>query len=725
MKKYFIISLALLHICFSSESPAQKPLLKMEDVWANRQFFASGLPEVRSMRDGKHFTELVSDAGGPAIVKNDLSTGKTVDTLYYPGSLMIDGKAADIADYQLSHDEKLILLSTAVEPIYRHSTKANHYVYTIANRSAKPVSSGGKQQYATFSPSGTSVAFVRDNNIFLHDLTSGTERPITTDGKRNEIINGATDWVYEEEFSFDQGYQWSPDGKYLAYYRFDEKQVKEFNLTYYGELYPKEEKYKYPKAGEDNSIVEIYIYDLSAGRAVKADVNRETDQYIPRILWTADVGTLCVMRMNRLQNKLELYSCDATTGASSLFFTEENAAYIEISDDLKFLSNKKEFIFTSTRDGYNHVYLFDMSGKQIRQITKGNWDVTAVYGYDEIKKTVYYQAAIKSPMEKGVFASSSKGTRVELQPAPGTNSAMFTNGFHYYFITNSALNRVPVVTLYDIRGKKIRTIKDNKQVTETMDKFTLIQPEFFNFTTSEGISLNGWMIKPYDFDPSKKYPVIQYMYGGPNSQTVKDEWSGPNYFWFQLLSQKGYIIVSVDNRGTGARGEAFNKCTYKQLGKLETMDQIEVAKWLGKQPFVDASRIGAWGWSYGGYMTSLLMTKGADFFKAAVAVAPVTNWRYYDTIYTERYLQTPQLNPSGYDDNSPINFSKLLKGNFLLIHGTTDDNVHMQNSMEFITSLVKEKKQFDTFLYPNKAHGIGGVRLHLYQMMTDWFIANL
>lgn len=725
MKKYFTISLTLFHICFSSNSPAQKPLLKLDDVWASRQFFASGLPEVRSMRDGRHYTELVSDVGGSAIVKNDLSTGKTVDTLYYSGSLMIDGKAADIADYQLSHDEKLILLSTEVEPIYRHSTKANHYVYTIANRSAKPVSTGGKQQYATFSPAGSSVAFVRDNNIFLLDLSTGTEKPVTSDGKRNEIINGATDWVYEEEFSFDQGYQWSPDGRYLAYYRFDESRVREFNLTYYGDLYPKEEKYKYPKAGEDNSRVEIHVYNLSAGSAIKADVNKEADQYIPRILWTADPGQLCVMRMNRLQNKLELYSCNAATGASSLFFTEENPAYIGVSDDLKFLSNKKEFLWTSTRDGYNHVYLYDMSGKLIRQITKGNWDVTAVYDYDELKKTVYYQAAIKSPMEKGVFASSVKGTRLELQPAPGTNSALFTTGFQYYFITNSALDRVPVVTLYDIRGKKIRTIKDNKVVTETMDKFTLVKPEFFSFATSENINLNGWMIKPFDFDPSKRYPVIQYMYGGPNSQTVKDEWSGPNYFWFQLLSQKGYIIVSVDNRGTGARGEAFNKCTYKQLGKFETIDQIEVAKWLGKQSFVDASRIGAWGWSYGGYMTSLLMTKGADFFKAAVAVAPVTNWRYYDSIYTERYLQTPQLNPSGYDDNSPINFSKLLKGNFLLIHGTTDDNVHMQNSMEFITALVKEKKQFDTFLYPNKAHGIGGVRLHLYQMMTDWFIANL
>ena len=726
MIKYVSIQplLALLLI-LSTPSLAQKETLKLEDIWASRQFAASGLPEVRAMKNGNHYTELVSVSGANYIVKNELSSGKTIDTLFWPSSLLKEGKPMSIAGYQLSGDESMIILSTESEPIYRHSTKANHHVYTIATKVVNEVSANGKQQYATFSPSGDKVAFVRDNNLYLKDLKSGVEKQVTTDGKRNEIINGATDWVYEEEFSFDQGYQWSGDGKHIAYYRFDESRVKEFNLTYYGELYPKEEKYKYPKAGEENSKVEIYIYNLAGDKSVKADVNKEADQYIPRIKWTADANKLCITRMNRLQNKLELYSVEASNGASTLFFTEENAAYIEIGDDLTFLANKKEFIWTSTKDGFNHIYLYDLNGKLKKQITSGNWDVTNFYGYDEATSTAYYQAAVKSPMEKGVYASTVSGKQRELNPSRGTNSAKFTTGYKYYFITNSGLDRPPSVTLYTIKGNKIRTIKDNSDVIENMSKFDLRKPEFFQFTTSENVVLNGWMIKPSGFDPNKKYPVIQYMYGGPNSQTVKDEWAGPNYFWFQLLAQKGYLIISVDNRGTGARGEAFNKSVYKQLGHLETIDQIEVAKWLGKQSYVDASRIGAWGWSYGGYMTSLLMTKGADFFKAAVAVAPVTNWRYYDTIYTERYLQTPQQNAKGYDDNSPINFTNLMKGDFLIVHGSADDNVHMQNSMEFVSALVNDNKQFDSFYYPNKAHGIGGVRLHLYEMMTKFFKEKL
>lgn len=704
---------------------AQNSSLKLEDIWASRQFMSSGLGEVRSMKDGIHFTELVSEAGVQYITKLEFKTGNTKDTLWSSATDKSQDKKMEISNYQFSADETKLLLETESEPIYRHSTKSNNYVYDIAAKSTFAVSKNGKQQYASFSPDGKSVCFVRDNNLYLVNLATNQETQITNDGKRNEIINGATDWVYEEEFSFDKGFQWSPDGKSIAYYRFDESAVKEFNLTYYGTLYPKEEKYKYPKAGETNSIVEIYIYSIASGKAVKADVNKEADQYIPRIKWTSDNSKLCVMRMNRLQNLLELYSVDASTGKSVLMFSESNKAYIEITDHLTFLKKSKEFIWTSTIDGFNHIYLYDLNGKLKQQITKGKWDVTDFYGFDEASGTYYFQAAMNSPMEKQVYAVSKGGTPRLISPSTGTSDAKFSANYKFYFITNSKIDQPHTVTLYIWSGKQVRVIKDNKKVAETMAGYKLSKPEFFNFTTSEGISLNGWMIKPADFNPSKKYPVFQYMYGGPNSQTVKNEWLGPNYFWFQMLAQNGYIIVSVDNRGTGARGEAFNKCIYKQLGKLETIDQIEVAKWMGKQTYVDASRIGAFGWSYGGYMTSLLMTKGADYFKAAIAVAPVTNWRYYDTIYTERYLQTPQMNATGYDDNSPINFTDKLKGNYLLIHGTTDDNVHMQNSMEMVTSLVKEKKQFDSFYYPNKAHGISGVRLHLYQKMTNFIFEKL
>jgi dipeptidyl-peptidase-4 len=704
---------------------AQNSSLKLEDIWASRQFMSSGLGEVRSMKDGIHFTELVSDAGIQYITKLEFKTGNTKDTIWSSASDKSQDKKMEISNYQFSADESKLLLETESEPIYRHSTKSNNYVYDITAKSTVAVSKNGKQQYASFSPDGKSVCFVRDNNLYLVNLSTNQETQITTDGKRNEIINGATDWVYEEEFSFDKGFQWSPDGKSIAYYRFDESAVKEFNLTYYGTLYPKEEKYKYPKAGETNSTVEIYIYSIASGKAVKADVNKEADQYIPRIKWTSDNSKLCVMRMNRLQNLLELYSVDAATGKSVLMFSESNKAYIEITDHLTFLKKSKEFIWTSTIDGFNHIYLYDLNGKLKQQITKGKWDVTDFYGFDEASGTYYFQAAMNSPMEKQVYAVSKGGAPRLISPSTGTSDAKFSTNYKFYFITNSKIDQPHTVTLHIWSGKQVRVIKDNKKVAETMSGYKLSKPEFFNFTTSEGISLNGWMIKPTDFNPSKKYPVFQYMYGGPNSQTVKNEWLGPNYFWFQMLAQNGYIIVSVDNRGTGARGEAFNKCIYKQLGKLETIDQIEVAKWMGKQTYVDASRIGAFGWSYGGYMTSLLMTKGADYFKAAIAVAPVTNWRYYDTIYTERYLQTPQMNAAGYDENSPINFTDKLKGNYLLIHGTTDDNVHMQNSMEMVTSLVKEKKQFDSFYYPNKAHGISGVRLHLYQKMTNFILEKL
>ena len=704
---------------------AQNSSLKLEDIWASRQFMSSGLGEVRSMKDGIHFTELVSEAGIQYITKLEFKTGNTKDTIWSSASDKSQEKKMEISNYQFSADESKLLLETESEPIYRHSTKSNNFVYDVTAKSTTAVSKNGKQQYASFSPDGKSVCFVRDNNLYLVNLSTNQEIQITTDGKRNEIINGATDWVYEEEFSFDKGFQWSPDGKSIAYYRFDESAVKEFNLTYYGTLYPREEKYKYPKAGETNSTVEIYIYNVASGKAVKADVNKEVDQYIPRIKWTSDNSKLCVMRMNRLQNLLELYSVDAATGKSVLMFSESNKAYIEITDHLTFLKKSKEFIWTSTMDGFNHIYLYDLNGKLKQQITKGKWDVTDFYGFDEASGTYYFQAAMNSPMEKQVYAVSKGGSPRLISPSTGTSDAKFSTNYKFYFITNSKIDQPHTVTLHIWSGKQVRVIKDNKKVAETMAGYKLSKPEFFNFTTSEGISLNGWMIKPTDFNPSKKYPVFQYMYGGPNSQTVKNEWLGPNYFWFQMLAQNGYIIVSVDNRGTGARGEAFNKCIYKQLGKLETIDQIEVAKWMGKQTYVDASRIGAFGWSYGGYMTSLLMTKGADYFKAAIAVAPVTNWRYYDTIYTERYLQTPQMNATGYDENSPINFTDKLKGNYLLVHGTTDDNVHMQNSMEMVTALVKEKKQFDSFYYPNKAHGISGVRLHLYQKMTNFILEKL
>ncbi|HEX5002045.1 MAG TPA: S9 family peptidase [Bacteroidia bacterium] len=709
---------------------AQNQELKVDDIFSGTRFTARSLPEHYSMQNGNYYTLLNSEHAAVCIIRYAYKTGAAVDTLFNASKALYNGTQITPSGYAFSSNEKQLLLETETESIYRHSTKANYFVYDIAKNSLTPVSLSGKQQYAQFSPDGMLIAFVRENNLYIKDIAKNSEIMVTRDGKQNAIINGATDWVYEEEFSFDRGFQWSLDGTYIAYYRFDESQVKEFELTYYGNLYPETQHYKYPKAGEVNSTVSIFIYNLSANKTIKADANKEADQYIPRIKWTTDPSKLCIVRMNRLQNHLELLLCDAASGSCSTLFTEDNKSYLEITDDLTFLSGNKEFIWTSSGSGFKQIFLYGMDGRLIRQITNGKYDVTAFYGYNPRNDEFYYQADGVNPMSREVYATNRQGKTRILSQVSGISTATFSANFNYCFITRSTIGVPPTTILYTAKGKSVRTVEENNEVKDALKNFKLSDVSFFNFTTTEGISLNGWMIKPKDFDPQKKYPVIQFMYGGPGSQTVVDCWSGynlnsKNYLWFQLLAQKGYIIVSVDNRGTGGRGEAFTKCTYRQLGHFETIDQIETAKWLAKQPYVDGSRIGAWGWSFGGYMTSLLITKGADYFKTAVAVAPVTNWRFYDTIYTERYLQKPSENTSGYEDNSPVNFAGMLKGNFLLIHGGADDNVHVQNTMEFVTALVNEHKQFEQFIYPNKAHGIGGVRVQLFQMMTNYFIEKL
>jgi len=725
------LTFALLYLITGySVTNAQNQDLKVEDIFSGTKFNARTLPEHHSMLDGNNYVLLNTEHSPICLIRYSYKSGIAVDTIFNASKVRYNGSEIAPSGYTFSLNEKQLLLETESESIYRHSTKANYYVYDIAKNTLTPVSLSGKQQYAQFSPDGSLIAFVRDNNLFIKDIAKNIEIMVTRDGKQNAIINGATDWVYEEEFAFDKGFQWSPDGKYIAFYRFDESQVKEFELTYYGNLYPETQHYKYPKAGEANSIVSIYLYDLSANKTVKADANKESDQYIPRIKWTTDPSKLCIVRMNRLQNHLELLICDATSGSCSTLFTEDNKYYLEISDDLTFLPGNKEFIWTSSGNGYNRIFLYGMDGRLIRQITSGNFDVTAFYGYNPRTDEFYYQAAGVNPMSREVYATNRQGKTRILSPVTGISTALFSENFNYCFITHSTIGVPPDITLYTIKGKVVRTVEENNETKATLKKFKLSDVSFFSFNTSEGIPLNGWMIKPKDFDPQKKYPVIQFMYGGPGSQTVVDCWSGynlnyKNYLWFQLLAQQGYIIVSVDNRGTGSRGEEFTKCTYRQLGHFETIDQIETAKWLAKQTYVDSGRIGAWGWSFGGYMTSLLITKGADYFKTAIAVAPVTNWRFYDTIYTERYLQKPSENSSGYNDNSPVNFAGLLKGDFLLIHGGADDNVHVQNTMEFVTALVNEHKQFEQFIYPNKAHGIGGVRVQLYQMMTNYFVEKL
>ncbi len=500
-------------------------------------------------------------------------------------------------------------------------------------------------------------------------------------------------------------------------------------MTLFQGLYPAEYRYKYPKAGEKNSIVSIHIYQLENQESKEVEIGNQKDQYIPRIRWTADPNILCVLRMNRHQNKLDYLLAEASSGKARLLMTEEDKYYIDIEkEQLTFLANGKQFINVSERDGFNHIYLYDMNGKVLKQITKGAWEVSDIYGIDQKKGWIYYQSTEPSPSHRDVYAIGLNGNgKRKISTVNGTNSASFSSDFSYYILSNSNSKSPLFVSLHGSDGKLIRVLEDNAKAKIRIAEYQLSPTEFFRFTTSEGVSLNGYMIKPANFDPNKKYPVFMYVYGGPGSQNVADSWGSGRNMWFNYLAQKGYIIACVDNRGTGARGAEFKKMTYLNLGKYETIDQIEAAKWFAKQPYVDGNRIGIWGWSYGGYMSSLCITKGADVFKMAIAVAPVTTWRYYDSIYTERYLRTPQENAQGYDENSPINFADKLRGKFLLIHGTADDNVHFQNSVMFSEALIQANKDFEQAYYPNKNHGIAGgnTTLQLYRKMTDFILNNL
>ncbi|SHK11207.1 S9 family peptidase [Hymenobacter psychrotolerans] len=724
---------ALVPALLTTTQAQQKQNLTLEDIWQKGTFSAKSVPGFNWMKDGRYYSSL--DQG--SLVQHDVTTGQAVQTLVAAADLKLPGqdKPLPVDGYNFNADEQQILFSTGTEAIYRRSSKSTFYIYNRQTRQLTPLSkAAGKQLYATFSPDGRRVAFVRDNNLFVTDLATMQETAITTDGAINKIINGGTDWVYEEEFSFAQGFQWSPDSRYVAYYTFDESQVPEYNMQEWGPLYPKDYRYKYPKAGEKNSIVSISAYDVAAGKSTKMDVGAETDQYIPRILWTQTPELLSIQRLNRLQNKLEILHANAKTGQSNVVLTDTDKAYVDITDDVRYLAGGKEFLFTSEKDGYRHLYLYNMSGKLVRQLTKGNWEITEINGFDEKKGLVYFTSTEASPLQRHLYRVDLKGKgKTRLGEAGGGNNTVNMSADTRYFLNyHSEAGQPQVVSLRNGQdGKLVKTLEDNARLRQKLGDYNLGKLEFINFKTAEGVELNASVLKPANFDASKKYPVLMYVYGGPGSQTVKDDAGGgiafTNYLWHQLLAQNGYIVVSVDNRGTGARGSDFKKSTYANLGKLETDDQAAAARYLATLPYVDKSRIGIWGWSFGGYMTALALTKNADVFKMGISVAPVTNWRYYDTVYTERFLKTPQENPAGYDDNSPVQHADKLKGKLLLVHGTGDDNVHFQNAVAFTDAMIKANKDYQTLYYPNRNHGIygGNTRLHLYRQMTDFVLKNL
>jgi dipeptidyl-peptidase 4 len=711
---------------FSTISHSQD--ITVEKIWKEYQFFGENVSGFRSMKDGIHFTKRAKRNENMCITKHSFAQPNSEgEVLVNLSGLKLNGNSIEIDDYEFNEDETKILFSTETEAIYRRSFYSNYLLYDLKTKKLSTLDATNQpQMLAEYSPDGTKVSYIFENNLYTKDLESDKVTQLTKDGAKNAIINGGTDWVYEEEFAITKAYAWSPDGKYIAFLRFDEREVKEFTMTYFSELYPTLYPFKYPKAGEDNSKVNahvISIKDLSCSKVELGDY-----EYIPRLKWSATENVLIIQTLNRHQNSLKYHKVveNGKKWTSSAFYEETSDTYVDIDNNLLILKDGKTILRTSEKDGFNHIYALNFDGS-IRQITNGSWDVIEFQGVDENKNRIYYSAAEKGPIHKGLYSILFDGSdKKSISSETGNNNAEFSEGMKYFVKSFSNANVPTVYSLCDQNGVEIVVLEDNESLKKKLKNYNLQPKKFLTIKGAES-ELNAWMITPPNFDPNKKYPVYITIYGGPGSNTVEDSWGGPNYMYYQLLAQKGYIVFSVDPRGTMYRGAKFKKSTYLQLGKLETEDFIAVAKSLANENYVDANRIGIMGWSYGGFMTSLCMTKGADIFKMGIAVAPVTNWRYYDNIYTERFMRTPEENGDGYDSNSPINFVNKLKGKYLLIHGSGDDNVHYQNTMEMVNALVAANKQFDLFIYPNKNHGIygGNTRNHLYNMMLNYTLDNL
>lgn len=698
------------------------------DELYNGTFRAQGMDELQSLKNTNQYTVLNADRQSRSMQIDlyDFATLKKVSTL-------IDTKShrelsGGIDSYTFDASEKMILLACNTNQIFRHSFTADYYLYDIANKKLRKLFDFQVQE-PTFSPDGKKIAYAKENNLYVYDLASNKSTPITTDGQKNSIINGITDWVYEEEFAFVKAFDWSADSKKVAYIRFDESQVPEFSMSMFGkELYSMMQTFKYPKAGENNALVSLHIYDVNANAVKDINLGKYNDFYIARMKWTNDANILSAQVLNRHQNNLDLLFIDGNSGVAKVVLNEKDKAYVDVTDNLTFLKDNS-FIWTSEKDGFNHIYLYDKNGKLKNQVTKGKWEVTNYYGLDEKTNTVFYQSVENGSINRDVYKISLDGkNKVRLSQFTGTNAATFSPNFQYYINTFSSAAQPTTYTLNDAKfGKQVQVIENNESLAAKLKSYNLPSKEFFVLKTAKGNELNAWMIKPKDFDPAKKYPVFMYQYSGPGSQQVNNEWNSTDDYWFMMLSQQGYIVACVDGRGTGFKGADFKKVTQLQLGKYEVEDQIDAAKVLGNYAFVDKARIGIFGWSYGGFMASNCIMKGNDVFKMAIAVAPVTNWRFYDSVYTERYMTTPQENASGYDDNSPINHVDKLKGKFLLIHGSGDDNVHVQNSMQMMEALIQANKQFDSQIYPDNNHGIygGKTRIQLYTKMTNFIKENL
>tara|TARA_R110002072_G_scaffold100890_1_gene222374 strand:- start:2595 stop:4760 length:2166 start_codon:yes stop_codon:yes gene_type:complete len=721
VRKFPVLLIIVLLLCNFSILSAQNKQIAIGEIY-DGTFTVESLDKLRSMDNGKQYTILNIDRslGISTIEKYDYKTQKKLETI-----VSSSASVPFFSSYEFSEDESKLLLATAIEPIFRRSTLGYFYVYDLKSKKISAVSSF-KIQEPSLSPDGSKVAYVYNNNIFVWDIAANYTKQLTLDGVKNKIINGITDWVYEEEFAFVRAFEWNSDGSKLAFIRFDETKVPEFSMDVYGaNLYQTQTKFKYPKAGEVNSKVSLHIVDVDTYDITKVDL--DDPYYIPRIKWMNDPNILSVQTLNRHQNRLRLYAVNARNNTVSIILEETDDAYVSVTDDLTFLADDS-FIWTSEKDGFKHIYLYNVEGKLMNQVTKGPWEVTKFYGYDQNEDLIYYQSTENGSINRDVYSVRSNGkNKRRLTTKLGQNTADFSADFTYFINAFSNASTPPEYTLHNaLNGKKVKDILNNQGLISKLEDYRINSKEFSTIAIN-GNKLNMWMIKPYDFDPTKKYPLFMTQYSGPGSQKVSNSWMDTNDYWFQMLANEGYIVVCVDGRGTGYKGADFKKVTYKELGKYEVEDQIAAAKKLSELSYIDESRTGIWGWSYGGFMSTNCLLKGNDTFEMAIAVAPVTSWRFYDTIYTERFMRTPQENPSGYDENSPFNYPELLKGKYLLVHGSADDNVHVQNTMRMVEALVQANKQFDWAIYPDKNHSIfgGNTRLHLYTKMTDFIKENL
>ncbi|MDC1326753.1 S9 family peptidase [Ulvibacter sp.] len=720
-----ITRIAVLFLTAITSLSAQQKDITLEEIWSGT-FRTSGLDVLRSLKSGKEYSVLNYDRNtkSSTIDVYNYNSGDKLQTLVNSNDLP---GITRISSYEFSKDESKLLLATSLDQIYRRSVLGTYYVYDINLKSLSLVSEN-KIQEPTFNNDASKIAYGYANNLYVRDIETGNTMQITDDGKKNGIINGITDWVYEEEFAFVRAFDWNKDGTKIAFIRFDETEVPEFSMDVYGkELYQTQQVFKYPKAGEANADVSLHIYNLGSEETTKVDVSGYNSYYIPRIEWTNDSDILSAQLTNRHQNVLDLVFVDTKRNTTSLILKETDKAYVDVTDNLTFLSDNS-FIWTSEKSGWNHIYHYDKSGKLINQITNGDWEVTDYYGFDQNTGRIYYQSTENGSINRDLYSVLASGKNTfRLSNQIGNNRGSFSADFSLYINTFSNSTTPYTYTLHEsLRGEQLREIVNNDGLKNALSGYK-VSPKEFSTINVNGNDLNMYMIKPLDFDPNKEYPLFMYQYSGPGSQQVANKWASSNDYWHQMLAQEGFIIACIDGRGTGLKGRDFKKMTQKELGKFEVEDQIAAAQKLGNLSYIDKNRIGIWGWSYGGFMSSNCLFQGADTFAMAIAVAPVSSWRFYDTIYTERYMETPQENPSGYDQNSPIFHVDKMQGDFLLVHGSADDNVHVQNTTRLVEALVQADKEFDWAVYPDKNHGIygGNTRLHLYKKMTRFIKETL